>query len=295
MTRYKAIGFYAGVVLWGLFITALIVHLFFPYQRALKIAFQNVVGGSRMAVSMDGVRLASTGVHITKALIGHEAIQGKPIIELSDINISWRPWSLLTGKFSIASQASAYNGTLRCDVLGIPVLTSNNPSMTVNFSNINLAKYPAGTLPWFKGISGIAEGSVTREVPLLHPTLLHPMKEKGTFKLTIKNGEIREIYTKGLQGLIVPFKEIRTEGRLDGSQVIIDKIVLSGSGITMKGGGTLVKGDPQPAINLKLHYESQSTTLPLPPRGTIVISGSQWSPNVTVSTETEEKEAGKKQ
>jgi type II secretion system protein N len=290
MTRYKAIGFYAGVVLWGLFVTALIVHLFFPYQRALKIAFQNVVGGGRMAVSMDGVRLASTGVHITKALIGHEAIQGKPIIELSDINISWRPWSLLTGKFSIVSQASAYSGTLRCDVLDIPVLTSNNPSMTVDFSNINLAKYPAGALPWFKSITGTAEGLITREAPLLHP-----MKEKGSFKLTIKNGEIRELYTKNLQGLIVPFKEIRAEGRLDGSQAIIDRIFLNGSGITMKGSGTLVMGDPQPAINLKLYYESQSTTLPLPPRGTIVISGSQWSPNVTISTETEEKEAEKKQ
>jgi type II secretion system protein N len=290
MNRLKVIGFYVGVVLWGFFATALIVHLFFPYQRALKIAFQNVVGGSKMAVSMDGVRLASTGVRITKALIGHEAVQGKPIVELSNINIIWRPWSLLTGKFSITSQASAYNGTLRCDVLGIPVLTSNNPSMTVNFSNIDLAKYPAGTLPWFKGISGTAEGSLTREVPLLHP-----MKEKGTFRFAIKNGEIRELYVKNLQGLIVPFKEIRAEGRLDGSQAIIDKVFLSGSGITMKGNGIVAKGDPQPVINLKLYYESRSTAIPLPPRGTIVMSGSQWSPNVTVSTETEEKEAEKKQ
>lgn len=290
MTRYKLIGFYGGVVVWGLLVMALIVHLFFPYQTALKIAFQNVVGGSKMAVSMDGVSVASTGVHIKKALIGHEAVQGKPIVELSDVNINWRPWSLLTGRFSIASQASAYNGTLRCDVFGIPVLSSNNPSVTVNFSNINLSKYPAGTLPWFKAISGTAEGSFTREVPLLHP-----MKERGTFRLTIKNGEIRELYTKNLQGLVLPFKEIRAEGRLDGSQTIIDRVFMSGSGITMKGSGTLVKGDPQPAINLKLLYESQSTTIPLPPRGTIVMSGSQWSPNVTLSAETQDKEAEKKQ
>lgn len=289
MIRYKAIGFYAGVVVWGLFVTALIVHCFFPYQRALKIAFQNLVGGSKTLISMDGVRLASAGVHIAKALIGHEAIQGKPLAELSDINIAWRPWSLLIGKLSITSQASAYNGTVRCDIFGIPVLTSNNPSMTVNFANINLAKYPADTLPWFKGMSGTAEGSVTREVPLLRP-----MKEKGSFRFTIKNGELRELYTKNLQGLVVPFKEIRAEGRLDGSQIIIDRVFLSGSGITMKGSGTLVKGDPQSAINLKLIYESQSTTIPLPPRGTIVMSGSQWSPNVTVSTETQDKE-GKKE
>lgn len=290
MNRYRVIGFYAGVVVWGVFVMALIVHVFFPYQRALKIAFQNVVGSSRMAVSMDGVRVASTGVRVKKALIGHEAIQGKPIVELSDVTINWRPLSLLTGKFSITSQASAYNGTLRCDVLGIPVLTSNNPSMTVNFSNINLSKYPAGTLPWFKSITGTAEGSVTREVPLLQP-----MKEKGTFRLTVKNGEIRELYTKNLQGLVLPFKEIRAEGRLDGSQAVIDRVFMSGPGITMKGSGTLVNGDPQPAINLKLLYESQSTTIPLPPRGTILMNGSQWSPNVSISTETQDKEAEKKQ
>lgn len=290
MTRYKQIGFYAAVVVWGFLVTALIVHLFFPYQTALKIAFQNVVGGSRMAVSMDGVRVASTGVRIKKALIGHEAIQGKPIVELSDVSINWRPWSLLAGKFSIASQASAYNGTLRCDVFDIPVLTSNNPSVTVNFSNINLSKYPAGALPWFKTISGTAEGSITREAPLLHP-----MKEKGVFKLTIKNGEIREIYTKNLQGLVLPFKEIKAEGRLDGSQTIIDRVFLSGSGITVKGSGTLVKSDPQPTINLKLLYESQSTTIPLPPRGTIVMSGSQWSPNVSILTESQDQEVEKRQ
>jgi type II secretion system protein N len=287
--RYKRIGFYAGVVVWGLFVMGLIVHLFFPYQRALKIAFQNVVGGSKMVVSMDGVRLASTGVHIAKALIGHEAIQGKPMVELSRFKISWRPWSLLTGKFSIASEASAYSGTVKCDVIGIPVLTSNNPSMTVKFRNIDLAQYPPGTLPWFKAISGTAEGSVTREVPLLHPT-----KEKGSFRLTIVNGEIRELYTKNLQGLILPFKEITAEGRLDGTQAIIDRIFLTGSGITMKGSGALTKGDQAPAINLKLFYESHSKTIPLPPRGTIMMTGSQWSPNVTVSTETQDKEAEKK-
>jgi type II secretion system protein N len=290
MTRYKAIGFYAAVVLWGFFLTALIVHLFFPYQKALRIAFQNVVGGSKMAVSMDGVRVASTGVRIKKALIGHEAVQGRPIVELSDVAINWHPWSLLAGNFSISSQASAYSGTMQCHVLGIPVIGSNNPSMTVRFRNINLAKYPAGTLPWFKAISGIAEGAVTREV-----ALLRPIKEKGVFKLTIKNGEIRDLYTRNLQGLILPFKEIRAEGRLDGSQAIIDNVFLSGSGITLKGSGTMVKGDGQPTINLKLSYESQSTAIPLPPRGTIVMSGSQWSPSVTISAETQNVEAEKRQ
>jgi type II secretion system protein N len=290
MTRYKAIGFYAAVVQWGFFLTALIVHLFYPYQQDLRIAFQNVVGGSKMAVSVDGVRVASTGVRIKKALIGHEAVQGRPIVELSDVAINWHPWSLLAGNFSISSQASAYSGTMQCHVLGIPVIGSNNPSMTVRFRNINLAKYPAGTLPWFKAISGIAEGAVTREV-----ALLRPIKEKGVFKLTIKNGEIRDLYTRNLQGLILPFKEIRAEGRLDGSQAIIDNVFLSGSGITLKGSGTVVKGDGQPTINLKLSYESQSTAIPLPPRGTIVMSGSQWSPSVTISAETQNVETEKRQ
>lgn len=280
MNRYKAIGFYAAVVLWGLLVTGLVVHLFFPYQRVLRIAFQNVVGSSRMVVSVDGMRLAPLGVHVKRALVGHEAIQGKPLAELTDIRITWQPWSLLTGKFSIASEGSAYDGIVKCDVLGIPVLTTNNPLMTIRLSKVNLAKYPPGTLPWFKGISGTAEGSMTREVPLLHPT-----KEKGSFRFTIKNGEIRDLYTKNLQGIVVPFKEITAEGRLDGSQAIIDRVFLSGSDITMKGNGTLSKGDPHPAINLKIFFESQSKAVPLPPKGIIIMSGSQWSPTVTVSTE----------
>jgi type II secretion system protein N len=230
---------------------------------------------------VDEVRLACFGVRVKKALVGHEAVQGKPVAELSDIRISWQPWSLLTGKLSITSQASAYDGIVRCDVVGVPVLTTNNPSMTIGFNKINLAKYPPGTLPWFKGITGTADGSITRETPLLQPT-----KEKGSFRLTIRNGEIRDLYTKNLPGIVVPFKEITAEGRLEGSQAIIDRVFLSGSGITMKGSGTLTKGDPYPAINLKLSYESQSKGIPLPPKGIIVMSGSQWSPTVTVSTET---------
>ncbi|HAR96184.1 MAG TPA: type II secretion system protein GspN [Deltaproteobacteria bacterium] len=291
MTRYyKAVRFYAAVLLWGFFLTGLIVHLFFPYQKALKIAFQNVVGGSKMAVSMDGVRVVPTGVRIKKALIGHEVVQGRPIVELSDVKINWHPLSLLSGNFSVSSRASAYSGTLECDVLGIPVIGSKNPSMTVRFRNINLAKYPTGTLPWFKGISGTADGAVTREV-----ALLHPIKEKGVFKLSIKNGEVRDLHTQNLQGLILPFKEIRAEGRLNGSQAIIDKAFLSGSSITMKGSGTLVKGDGQPVINLKLAYESRSTAIPLPSKGAIVMSGNQWSPTVTISAETQNVEAEKKQ
>lgn len=289
MTRYRAVGFYAAAVLWGLFVTAVVVHLFFPYQRALKIAFQNVAGSSKMAVSMDGVRLSPFGLRVTRALIGHDAVQGKPVAELTNIRIRWLPWSLLTGKFSIASEASAYGGTVTCDIRGIPVLTNNNPSMAVRFSKINLAKYPPETLPWFKGISGMAEGSITREVPLLHPA-----KEKGAFRLTIMNGEIRDLYTKNLQGLIVPFKEITADGRLSGPQVIIDRVRLSGSGININGNGRLTKGDPYPTIYLKLLYESHSALVPLPPRGTIVMSGGQWSPTVTVSTETEEGGVNKK-
>jgi type II secretion system protein N len=290
MNRYRMIGFYVGVVCWGVIVAALVVHLFFPYQWALRIAFQNVVGSSRMAVSMDGVRATSTGVHIKKALIGHEAMPGRPIMELSDVAISWRPWSLLTGTLSITSQASAYRGTLKCDVLGIPVLKSDNPYMTVNFRNIDLSKYPAGALPWLKGMTGTADGWAAKEV-----ALIHPIKEKGAFRLTITNGEIRELFIKNLPGVTLPFKEIKAEGRLEGSQVIIDKVFLNGSGISMKGSGILIKGDVQPTLSLKLYYESQSKAIPLPPKGVIAISGSQWSPTVTLSTDVQEAGVEKKQ
>ena len=44
MDRRKNILFFAGALGWGILIMVLVIYLFFPYQRAARMALQNMTG-----------------------------------------------------------------------------------------------------------------------------------------------------------------------------------------------------------------------------------------------------------
>jgi hypothetical protein len=158
--------FYTTITLWGLIVMVVVVLLFFPYQKALKIASQNVLGAGKMIVSLEGVSLGFMSAEASKIVVGHAAVDGKPLFELRKIHVRWYPLSLLTGRLNILSKAAAYDGVVECIIEGIPVIATASPRMSIKFTNVNLAKYPEGTLPWFKGISGNMSGWIRKEVPL---------------------------------------------------------------------------------------------------------------------------------
>jgi autotransporter translocation and assembly factor TamB len=106
--------FYAGAVLWGLIVMIGLVLLFFPYQKVLKIAAQNVLGANNMIVSVQGADFGFSGFKASKILVGHPAVEGKPLLELRGVDVTWSQLSLLTGSLAIFSKATAYDGTVEC-------------------------------------------------------------------------------------------------------------------------------------------------------------------------------------
>jgi type II secretion system protein N len=276
----KQLLFYAGITLWGLIVMVVVVLLFFPYQRALRIASQNVLGAGKMIVSIEGVSLGFMSGEASRIVIGHAAVEAKPLFELRRINVTWYPLSLLTGRLNVFSKAVAYDGVVECIVQGIAVIATGGPAMSIKFTNVNLAKYPEGTLPWFKGISGNMSGWIRKEAPLTGSD-----KQKGSFRITMSAGEIKEIKVKNLPNLILGYKEVVAEGRIAGSIVHLDKIRVEGDGVRLSGRGIIDRGDPEQKINLTLVCESSSDTAPLANGAVITVTGNQWSPTIAISNE----------
>ena len=143
MDRRKAIFFFSGVVLWAVFVAALVVYLFFPYQKALKIALQNVIGSGRTAVAMEGVSMKTMGISATRLRLSSNAGPGQTApFELTNVDISWNPFSLLTGKLVIKSKASVYDGMLRCTVDGIPFTGLANPKYPAKLEHVESWEMP---------------------------------------------------------------------------------------------------------------------------------------------------------
>ena len=62
---------------WAVFVAALTVYLFFPYQKALRLALQNVLGSGRIAVSMEGVTTKLMGIGASKVYLKPDGAKGQ--------------------------------------------------------------------------------------------------------------------------------------------------------------------------------------------------------------------------
>ncbi len=275
----RKVLFFSGVVAWGIFVMAFVIYLFFPYQKALKIALQNVVGNGRAAVSMEGVTTKLMGIKVSRILFRPDAsaIQMAPF-ELSNVDIFWNPLSLLKGKVTIYSKAALYEGTLRCTVEGIPFIGPSDPNISLKLDRVNIGKCPDGALPWFNGMSGILDGVIRKETPAGRPD-----KETGVFRLNIRGGEIKGLQVKNMPRLIIPYKEIVVEGKIDGPRLNINKLTLTSEVIALSGAGVVQPGEPDHGVDLKLSYQVLSKSFPFQGKGVITVTGSQAAPVVAIS------------
>ena len=289
MPNSKKILFYAGTVLWFFLVTAVIVYVFFPYEKLIRIAFQGFLSGSKMVVSIQGAKIKTTGAQASKIVFGHEALKDHPLFEIEKANIFLEPLSIFKGILSVHSTASAYGGRLAMNVENIPFIRNTVPSIRIDFTKIDLSKYPENSLPWFKGISGQMNGWVKKEMPLTAPE-----RQKGSFAVTIQNGDIKELYLKNAPRLSLPFKEISVEGRIDGDMIRLSRIFIKSIGDEIGGSGTIESNDLDQKIDLKLSYEATSKGAPLPGKGTITVSGSQWSTDIDVTPAARNDAEGKK-
>lgn len=279
MDRGRKVLLGTGVALWGVFIAALVVYLFFPYQKALKIALQNVVGSGKTAVAMEGVNVKTMGVAASKLSLRPVGATGQtaPLV-LTNVDISWNPFSLLKGKLAIKSKASVYDGSLFCTIDGISFTGPANPSIALRLDHVNLGKCPEGALPWFKGITGFLDGTVKKETPLSRPE-----KQAGSFRFNLKGGEVRDLQAKNMPRLIIPYKRILIEGKIDGPRVDVTNITLTSDVVSIKGNGTVDTTEGGQTIDVKASYEVLSRTFPIKGKGSITISGNQASPTVAIS------------
>ena len=271
---------YAGIIAWGMAVMLATVLVFFPYQKALKIISQNLLGSSRMIVAVEGPRFGFTSVQVSKIVVGHAAVEGKPLFELKKIDARWNPFSLIFGKLAIFCRAQAYDGLVECSIDRISMLSKVNPNLRIKFDNVNLAKYPEGTLPWFKAMSGNMSGWIREEMPLERSG-----KHKGSFRIVMTAGEIKDLQVKGLQNFVLPYKEVLAEGRISGPKIYLDNIVVDGENISLKGNGTIERGGDEQKISLTLACENTSKTSLLANGSVITVTGDQWHPTITISTE----------
>jgi len=271
---------YAGVILWGIAVMLSTVLVFFPYQKALKIVSQSLLGSSRIIVAVEGPRFGFASAQVSRIIVGHVAVEGKPLFELRKIDARWDPLSLLIGKLTILCRAHTYDGLVEGSIDRISMLSHASPYVRIKFENVNLAKYPEGTLPWFKGMTGSMSGWIKEEVPLDRSG-----KQKGTFRIVMAAGEIKEVQIKGLQNFILPYKEILAEGRISESKIYLDNIVIDGENITLKGNGAIERGGQEQRVNLTFACENTSRTPLLANGSVITVTGDQWHPTITISTE----------
>jgi type II secretion system protein N len=281
---------FSGAVGWGILVMALVIYLFFPYQKALKIALQNVARNGRAAVSMEGVTMKLMGIRASRILFRPDASMGQTApFELSKVDIFWNPLSLIKGKVTIYSKAALCEGTLRCTVEGIRFIGTSDPNISLKLDHVNIGKCPEGALPWFKGMSGTLDGVIRKETPIGRPD-----KETGVFRLTIRGGEIKGLQVKDMPRLIIPYKEIVVEGKIDGPRLNINKLTLTSEVIALSGAGVVQSGEPDRGIDMKLSYQVLSRSFPLQGKGIITVSGSQTAPVVAISAPVAEKPVGAK-
>jgi type II secretion system protein N len=287
MDRRRGFLYFASVVSWGVLVAALVLYLYFPYQKAFKIVLQNVVGGGRATVAMEGVRTKALGISATKLRIRLDPNFGPAApFELSGIDISWNPLSLFKGKFTIDSTASLYDGRLKSTMDGIAFMVPSSPAILLTLQGVNMAKCPEGVFPWFRGLTGTLDGVIRNDTALATPD-----KQTGTFQFVIKNGEVKDIQIRNSPRLVIPYKQITLEGKTNGARIEMTKILVNSDVILLKGSGSIEAGEVEQSLDINLSYEALSKALPLKGKGVISIRGSQGAPLVTISTSAGQKPA----
>lgn len=279
MNRYKKHLIYGGCAsLWFILIVMVILFIFFPYEKMMRIVFQNFLGGNRIIVSIEGAKASPFGARASRVTFGHEIIQGKPLFEIESARINWRFLPVFRGVIDISSVASMYAGKMKMELTNLPFLVNSTPVLTIKINDIDLSKYPEGRLPWFKGLSGKMAGLIKKEMPLYAPE-----KQKGSLSLYLANGEIKELAPKNYPKLTIPYKKITVEGKINGDRINFDKLVLESiNGDIIRGTGYLDTNEFEPKIDLALFYESKTDGSHLPGKGKINISGNKWIFDVAI-------------
>jgi hypothetical protein len=235
---------------------------------------------------VEDVKRRALGIEATKLLIRFDGggTQTAPL-EISNINVSWNPVALLTGKLMIDSEASLYGGSIHSAVNGIAFIGSSGPDILLTLKGVDMSKCPDGLFPWVKGVTGTLDGVVKKEIGFASPG-----KQGGTFRFAIRNGEIRDLQVKNLPRLIIPYREIVLEGKTDGVRIDVTKILLTSDVISLRGSGIVDPADMQQSLDISLSYEVFAKNYPLKGKGTISVRGNQAAPTVTISNVATDKE-----
>ncbi len=267
-----------GAVVWAVVVMVLVIYLFFPYEKALRIALQNTAASGHAEVSMQGVAAKLMGIKASKILFRPDSATGQAApFELSNVDISWNPLSLIKGRATIYSKAAFYGGTIQCTVENIRLFGPSDPRIAIKLDQVNLGKCPEGAFPWFAGMSGTLDGTMKKQTSMGRPD-----RDSGVFRLKLKSGEIKGVQVKNMPLLIIPYKEIIVEGKIDGLRRSINKLALVSDMITVAGAGSVLAGDADRAVDMKLSYRVLSKSFPWQGSGVIAVSGSQAAPVVAL-------------
>jgi hypothetical protein len=269
-----------AAVIWALLIIGSALLVFFPYQKTLRIVFEDVTGGPGNRISFVGARGFLTKATAQKIIVGHEALEGSSLYEVEKVSLTWNPLSIVTGGFDMKARAFAYGGTVDLSVTGMPLFSNSVPKLKAVFTGINLGSYPEGVLPWFGSAKGIMSGTITKEVRFVDSA-----EEKGSFHLTLRDGEFKDVSVIDGPDISLPFKEAVIAGKIMGNTWEIEKVFLKSGALIVRGSGAISKPGRETAIDMKFVYESPAGGNLPTGTGTITVSGALWSPEVAVVKE----------
>lgn len=263
-----------------------IVFVFFPHQQVLHRVFQEILG-KEMDASFVNVRKGLGKASAASIVVGHRELQGQPLFELKNVSLFWNPLSIFKGSGDIYVRGEAYGGIFKLALKGFPLFAHEKADLTMVFEGIDLGKYPTDRLPWFKGLEGRLNGTLTADA-----FLLAREQRKGSFALTVSNGAIKNVLVKNVQGLNVHFDNLTVHGKSYGDTVTLDKVTIHGQELSINGTGRIERGLESGVLSLRLPYESLSENSPLPGKGILTISGPVWSPAIDIfhGTETQQKQ-----
>jgi hypothetical protein len=280
MARNRKILLVGGSIVWALLVVWALLFILFPYLKTLKTVFEDFVGGGSTRISFVNAKKGFACAGASKIIVGHEAIEGKPFYVLEKVGLTWNALSILRGVCDVTVHASMYGGKVDFKVTDLPVVAGNMARLNIEISKLGLGGYPEGTVPWFKSISGVMTGTVKKEIRLLARE-----QEKGSFSFKIRDGEVKAIPLKNEAELSFPFREIAIEGKIKGERWDIEKVAIAGSTVTINGSGIILDRGTERVTDVKLTYESTGQGGPFMGKGTIVVTGSVWSPEVVMVKE----------
>jgi len=260
-----------GLVVVFLVVFLLSLQLLFPYKKALGVLVSSLFSESKIKFSVVGAQMRAYRFHASEVRIGYEDL-ASPILCVRNVEIRCNPFALLKGALGIRGENYSSPGRMVLTIENIPIFSRRTPILLLQFKDVPVSAFVQGQSP-FRAIGGRAEGWIKEQI---YP--LSPERNKGSFLIRIRDGELEDLYLKPLPRFALPFREILLRGSFEGNVTRIDRLVVESALGSISGGGTISKIEGEQKLEVALSLTGFKGT-PAWGRRQIKVTGSIQKPS----------------